>query len=464
MTELSGLTVERFSNPIGIDVRQPRFAWQLSDGSQSAYQLQVLDSGGVTVWDTLRCESGTSTYVTYAGPLLVARAEYTWRVRVWTTDGAESDWASGTFEMGLLEPTDWSAEWISHLVLDTHSAPEHMQPFAPTPLLRRSFQLTSTPRRARLYITALGLYEANVNSQRVGQEYLTPGWTDYQQRIQYQVYDVAAQLREGDNSLAVRLGDGWYTGSVGAWGRRRYGDRPALLAQLEVELPSEERLTVVSDHGWRTADGGTWLNDLQHGERTDFRNEPTGWTAPGFDDGGWQPAVRRAPPGARLVAACDAGVRIVDRLRAVSVNSVGADRHIVDLGANAAGVVRLNLNGSAGQHVILRHAEALDERGELYVENLRGAQQQDEYILAESGPVSLVPRFTFHGFRYAEVSGVAAPLEAELEVMSSASQPVGTFTCSDPRVEKLQRNIVTSLRANFISIPTDCPQRNERLG
>jgi alpha-L-rhamnosidase len=468
MPDVLGLSVERRVNPLGIDTRRPRFAWQLSDGAQTAYQVEVADDTGASLWDSGRCEGAASTYVSYAGPPLRSAGRYRWRVRVWWADGQPSRWSEpATFEMGLLDPEDWSASWIQHLVSDTASAPEDMRLFEASPLLRRRFILPAEAARARLYITALGLYEAYLNGARIGDERLTPGWTDYHVRVQYQVYDVTRLLQAGSNVLAVRLGDGWYAGNVGFWGRRRYGDRPALLCQLEADLEPGERVTVVSDDQWRTLEGGTWLNDLQVGERTDLRAEPAGWRTDGFDDSSWTPAMRRADPGSLLVAARDSGIRVVERAPVSSVTRAGDNRLILDTGANAAGVLRLRLPEAAGSHVVIRHAEALDELGELYVENLRTAEQQDEFIVGDSPSEWLAPRFTFHGFRYAELSGLDGEFsaaDAEMEVLSSASRLVGTFTCSDDRFEALQRNIVTSLRANFISIPTDCPQRNERLG
>jgi alpha-L-rhamnosidase len=469
MVTVANLTVERRETPLGIDALRPRFAWRLSDGRQTAYQIEVAEvSDSRPVWDSGRQDGAMSTYVTYAGPLLRSRGRYTWRVRAWDADSRPSEWsAPAEFEIGLLGPEDWSARWISHVVLDTASAPEDMRPYNPVPYLRRPFTLPVMARKARLYITALGLYDACINAAPVGDERLAPGWTDYHARIQYQTHDVSRMLRTGENVLAIRLGDGWYAGSVGAWGRRRYGDWPALLCQLEVDLESGERLTVVSDAQWRTWSSGTWLNDIQLGERTDFLEEPAGWMLAAFDDSGWDAATCRAAPGSRLVASRDDGIRAMESLPAVNIRSVEGDRHIVDLGANSAGVVRLSLDGAPGQHVVIRHAEALDDAGELYVENLRGAEQRDEYTLRESGPVTLEPRFTFHGFRYAELAGAGeglAPEDVTSQVLTSATRLVGSFSCSDPRVEQLQRNIVTSLRANFISIPTDCPQRNERLG
>ncbi len=479
---IEDLNVERRAEPIGIDALHPRFAWRLvgagSNARQTAYQLQVVntDVPGATwstpTWDSGRGEGADSTYVAYAGPALVSRHRYSWRVRVWDGDGLESAWSTpALFEMGLLSAADWSARWIAHVVPDLVSEPDEMPRQRPAPVLRRRFGLSSVPRRARLYITALGLYEAYVNGTRVGDERLAPGWTDYNRRIQYQTYDVTSLLHQGENMLAVRLGDGWYTGSVGPWGRHRYGDEPALLCQLESQHASGELLTVATDSHWLARNSGTWLNDLQAGERTDLRNEHSNWNTVAFDDTGWDPVSLRAAPGSRLVAARDDGIKMVEVLPALSVRAVGtgsgSPRYLVDVGANAAGVVRLRTAGKSGQHVVIRHAEALDATGELYTENLRGAEQQDEFVLADTAPVTLEPRFTFHGFRHAEVSGVDAPIAAgdiESHVLSSATRLVGAFSCSDPLVDTLQRNIVTSLRANFISIPTDCPQRNERLG
>jgi len=479
---IEGLTVERRTDPIGIDALHPRFAWRLvgagSSARQTAYQLQVVNtddpsaSWSTPTWDSGRGESAASTYVAYAGPPLVSRHCHSWRVRVWNADGLESAWSRpAAFEMGLLSAADWSARWIAHVVPDLVSEPEEMRRQQPAPALRRRFGLSSVPRRARLYITALGLYEAYINGTRVGDERLAPGWTDYNRRIQYRTYDVTPLLHEGENVLAVRLGDGWYTGSVGPWGRHRYGDAPALLCQLESQHPSGALLTVATDDRWLACSSGTWLNDLQMGERTDLRNEHSDWNTVAFDDKGWVPVSLRAAPGSRLVAAHDDGIQMVEVLPALSVRAVEPSsvnpRYVVDLGANAAGVVRLRTAGKPAQHVVIRHAEALDAAGGLYTENLRGAEQQDEFILADTAPVALEPRFTFHGFRYAEVSGVDGPIAPdaiESHVLSSATRLVGAFSCSDPLVDALQRNIVTSLRANFISIPTDCPQRNERLG
>ena len=466
---VTNLTVERRRDPIGIDAPTPRFSWRPS-GSQSAYQVQVIDTHGSgadwskSLWDSGRRDSRESTYVAYGGPPLTSRHRYEWRVRAWPSDDSWSEPAS--FEMGLLSPADWSARWIAHVVPNLFSDPEHDRPLRMSPLFRRRFSLASAPRRARVYSSALGIYEAYINGQRVSEERLAPGWTDYHTRVQYQTYDVTPLLREGENVLAAKVGDGWYAGRVGPWGTGRYGDLPAFMCQLESDLASGKTVTVSSDESWKAADSGTSVHDLQLGERTDLCKEPAAWSTAGSDDREWGPVALRAAPGSRLVASRDDGVRVVDTLPAQSVNAIGSGRHIVDLGANAAGVVQLSVQGQAGQVITLKHAEALDTHGELYTENLRGADQQDSFVLANSGAVTLEPRLTFHGFRYAEIAGVNSldAKDVQTNVLSSASRLVGSFTCSDPLVEKLQQNILTSLRANFISIPTDCPQRNERLG
>jgi alpha-L-rhamnosidase len=466
---VTNLTVERRQDPIGVDAPAPRFSWRPA-AQQTAYQLQVIDTHdsragwSKPLWDSGRRESSESTYVAYGGPPLTSRHRYQWHVRAWPSDESWSEPAS--FESGLLVPTDWSARWIAHVVPNLFSDPEHPRPLNMAPLFRRQFSLPSAPRRARLYSTALGIYEAYINGQRVSEERLAPGWTDYHTRIQYQAYDVTPLLRASENVLALKVGDGWYSGRVGAMGTHRYGDLPATLCQLEAELESGDTVTVASDDSWKSADSGTTVHDLQLGERTDLRKEPGGWSAAGFDDSDWNPVALRAAPGSRLVASRDDGVRVVDTLPAQSINAIAPRRLIVDLGANAAGVLRVSVQGQAGDEITLKHAEALDANGELYTENLRGADQQDNFILAKSGTVTLEPRLTFHGFRYAEIAGVNR-LEAkdvQTNVLSSASRLVGSFSCSEPLVERLQQNILTSLRANFISIPTDCPQRNERLG
>jgi alpha-L-rhamnosidase len=458
---ISALSVERRVAPIGIDSPTPRFSWRPSS-DQVAYRLQVGVSLDAPAWDSGRVDSADSAYVPYAGPALASRARYVWRVGAWTSSTVDPEWSEPSFfEMGLLTRDDWRARWISHIVPDLASEPEERRSFRASPLFRRRFVLEAVPARARLYITALGIYQAYLNGSPVGEERLAPGWTDYNRRIQYQTFDVTSQLRPGDNVLAVQLGDGWYTGSVGAWGRMRYGDIPALLCQLEAGSS-----VLVSDGNWRSSDSGTSLHDMQLGERTDFTRHPPRWTSVDFDDGAWSTAALRADPGAELVAARDEGVRFVEDLPPRSIREAAPGRFIVDFGANAAGVIRLRTDATAGQKITLRHAERLDASGELYTENLRGAEQTDEFVLAESRSATLEPQFTFHGFQFAEISGVSQLKTDDLtsRVLSSASRVVGSFECSDPLVNQLQSNILTSLRANFISIPTDCPQRNERLG
>jgi alpha-L-rhamnosidase len=474
---LGHLTVELRTDPLGIDVALPRFAWRLLGEApvacQTAYRLQARDlddpaaSWDAPTWDTGRVPSSESTHVLYDGPRLLSRQRLEWRVQAWDADQAPIDWSRpAAFEMGLLSAADWTGRWIGLPPSDFISEPSELTTPVPSPLLRRPFHLPAAPSRARLYVTALGLYQACLNGARVGQEWLTPGWTDFHRRVQYQTYDVTGLVRAGENVLALRLGDGWYAGYLAGFGLRCYGDRPAARCQLEVLLPDGQTVSVASDERWTACASGTWLHDVLMGERTDLRVDPVGWDMAGFDDGDWSPVALRADPGVRLVAARDDGVRVIEELAPIAVREIGPKRHLVDFGANVAGVVQLCGTYQAGQHISIRHAEALDAEGALYTDNLRGAQQRDD-ITTHGAPATLRPRFTYHGFRYAEVAGLEGrldPRDVSAHVLSSAHRTVGSFTCSDPLVNVLQANIVRSLRGNYLSVPTDCPQRDERLG
>jgi alpha-L-rhamnosidase len=346
----------------------------------------------------------------------------------------------------------------------------------PAPYLRRSFTLAGPVATARLHVTALGLYEARLNGQRVGDAFLTPGWTDYGQRVLYQAYDVTALLRDGENVLGAILGDGWYSGFVGFDAKRagaHYGPAPELLAQLEVTFADGTVARVVTDGAWQGRFAALRHADLLMGERHDLRLEPRGWDSPGFDEGfapegrgGWR-AVRHRPRDARILAA-DPGVpvRVTQEVTPVSITRTADGGSVVDFGQNLTGWLRIRASGPAGTVVRVRHAEVLDDDGRLYTDNLRTARQADEYVLA-GGPAVLEPRFTVHGFRYAEVTGYPgepAPGDIVARVAHSDIGAAGTWESDQPWLDQLFRNIDWGQRGNFISVPTDCPQRDERLG
>lgn len=346
----------------------------------------------------------------------------------------------------------------------------------PAPMLRKEFALKKPVRRATVYATALGAYELHLNGQRIGREYLTPGWTDFRSRVQYQSYDVTAQLRPGPNALGALLGDGWYASVLAYTGRRNYyGGYPRLLAQLEVEYADGSRETVASDATWRGGFGPVRHADLMQGCEYDARLEQPGWTMPGFADATWSPvqaglrAVDPAKPLPKFAieAANAEATRVSDELPARKLTESRPGAYTFDLGQNIVGWVRLKVRGRAGQKILVRHGEMLNPNGTLYTSNLRGANAVEIYHLKGSGEEILEPSFTFHGFRYVEVTGLtAAPALDTITgiAVHSAMERTGSFECSSPLVNQLFQNIIWGQKGNHVEVPTDCPQRDERAG
>ncbi len=474
MTTIAHLTCEYRTNPLGIDVRQPRLSWQMHSARrgarQTAYRVLVAASeAGLAaptglLWDSGAIPSDQSLHVPYGGPALASGQRAYWKVRVWDEAGGEVESASAWWEMGLLEQADWKADWIR--------APFSGGPrtSSPAPYLRQEFNLPHPCVTARLYATALGLYECYLNGARVGEAHLTPGWTDYARRIQYQAYDVTALLRPGPNAFGAILGDGWGVGYVAWLGRQNYADRPQFLAQLVVTYADGSQEIIATDTRWKVAQGPILEADLLMGESYDARRELAHWNEPGYSAPGWWAAEACADNGAARVATNGPAVKCQETLRPVSLREVPGSlnrRWIFDMGQNMVGWVRLTVRGEKDATVTLRYAEALNPDGTLYTANLRTARCTDHYTLRGGETEVWEPRFTFHGFRYIEVSGFpGVPTQAALTgiVIHSELPRIGTFECSDPLINQLQHNIVWGQKGNFVDIPTDCPQRDERLG
>jgi len=462
------LRCEHLVDPRGLDRERPRLSWQVRADrpgtAQSAYQILVassallLEAGVADVWDTGKVVSSESVLVDYSGPALRSRQQAFWSVRVWDDEDTVSPYgAAGSWEMGLLDPADWHAEWIA--------AADPPKPSAVT-YLRSELHVAGAVRQARAYVTALGLYELHCNGRRVGDARFTPGWTDYSQRVQYQVLDLADHLVEGTNVLGAVLADGWYAGYIGFLGQREhYGDTPALLAQVEV-VTAAGRILHVTDGGWEAGDGPLRASDMLKGETFDARRSDESWCRPHPQRGGWQPVRITSGTSAVRVVSPAPPVRVLEELPARTVTRVGEDTHRIDFGQNLVGWVRLRVEGTSGHTVSVRHAEILQPDGSLYVENLRTATATDTYVL-DGTPRMLEPSFTFHGFRYAEVSGYVGTLtrnDVTAIVCGSDLERVGHFACSDDDVNQLHSNIVWGARGNFLDTPTDCPQRDERMG
>jgi alpha-L-rhamnosidase len=337
----------------------------------------------------------------------------------------------------------------------------------PVPILRKSFTLGGKAvTSARLYATALGLYELRINGRRVGDHVLAPDWTDYRKRVQYQVYDVAALLKPGDNAVAALLASGWYSGHIGNGGFQFFGKVPALLAQLEVTYADGTVERIVSDASWKIHASPILASDFMLGESYDATKEVSGWDSPGLDDASWRAATVRREPARLLEGQVVQPVRQTGELKPKSLAAPKPGQWTFDLGQNMVGVVRLKVAAPAGTKLTLRHAEMLNPDGTLYTRNLRSAASVDTYVCKGGGEV-WQPAFTFHGFRYVELTGLPGKPEAGAVtgiVLGSDTPRVGRFTCSDPRINQLQSNIWWGQRGNYLSIPTDCPQRDERLG
>jgi alpha-L-rhamnosidase len=384
-------------------------------------------------------------------------------VRVEGSDGYLSAWSEFyPVEAELLQAGGWSARFVTPHWEEDLTRPQ------PCPFLRRDFDVRPGVTRARLYVTALGVYEVQLNGIVVGDHVLAPGWTSYHKRLRYQTFDVTDLLREGRNAIGAIMGDGWYRGRFGFDGGRRniYGDHLALLAQLEIDYTDGTTRRIGTDETWRTARGPILASDLYDGETYDARLERPGWSSPGYDDGDWCGVRQIDWDLATLVAPSGPPVCRTELAAPVAITTSPSGHTIVDFGQNLVGRLRINVRGQSGQTVTLRHAEILAD-GELCVRPLRTAQATDHYTLKGDGVETWEPRFTFHGFRYAEVDGWPGPLQQgdiRAVVCHSDLERTGWFECSDPKVNRLHENAVWSMRGNFLDVPTDCPQRDERLG
>jgi alpha-L-rhamnosidase len=447
---------------LGIGEARPRLSWLVTtttnNWQQAGYELESYNSDGQLKEKTGRITSGESVLVDWPFSPLASRQRVQVRVRVWGSDGQSSDWSQlYPVEAGLLEPGDWTAQFVT---------PDAESQVAP--LLRKEFEISRGFTQARLYITALGLYEAQLNGQPVGDHVLAPGWTSYHHRLRYQTFDVTDLLREGQNALGAMLGQGWFKGRFGFAGGRSniYGDKLALLAQLEITYADGTTERIITDESWRTARGPILESTLYDGETYDARLEREGWSEPGYNAQEWGEVRPVEWDFATLEAPLGPPVRRTQELSPVSITTSPSGKTILDFGQNLVGRLKLTVRGEAGQTLTLRHAEVLQD-GELYTRPLRFAKATDRYILCGGKSETYEPHFTFHGFRYAEVEGWPGQLQAEdikAVVCHSDMERTGWFDCSDELINRLHENTVWSMRGNFLDLPTDCPQRDERLG
>lgn len=459
------LSCEYRRNPLGLDTPCPRLSWQMASprrgAAQSAYRIQVSEKADFDspCWDTGRVDSADTLHIPYGGSPLKSFTRYYWRVKLWDEQGAEWAWSeSAWFETAVMGSDGWKAPWVSP---KTDAQACHY--------IRREIRCTRPVKRARIYASACGVYDLMINGEKQESAVLSPGWSSYFDHIYYQSYDVTGCFQSGGAVVGAILGDGWYRGRYGLdLTCNNYGDRRALTLWLELWYEDGGRETVVADESWKCSTGPVLSSEIYDGEVYDARQELCGWGREGYDDSGWESMEAILPPrlGA-LAAQPHEPIRPVEEIAPVGILHTPDGSTLLDMGQNMAGWMRIRVKGKAGDKVHLKFGEVLDRYGNLYFGNLRDAKQEEIYICKGKGEEVFEPHFTFSGFRYAKV--LAFPGEPALEnfmgvVLHSDMRPTGSFSCSDPLIDRLQKNILWSERSNFMDVPLDCPQRDERLG
>ncbi len=510
--QILDLRCEYQENPLAIESTAPRLSWRLVSpargAAQTAWRILVASSPAALaenrgdLWDSGKVASAAMAQIPYAGKALGSRDRVYWKLMVWDEHGRASAWSEpAEWTMGLLAPSDWRARWISFEDSSPVATDVTRLHLPPAQHYRREFVLSKPVRRALVYASALGICDLHLNGGLVDEAYFQPGWSDYSKRAYYRAYDVTAKLRPGANALGAVVTDGWYAGYIGfgrlkkfgpnELGRYFYGKTPALLVQLEIQYADGTSQTVVSDEQWRlTREGPVREADLLMGEHYDARRELPGWNLPGYDDRQWisaswatvngdVPAIFRAPGANRAVnlgfrapavlqAYVAPPIGVTEELPAKSISEPKPGIYLFDFGQNFAGNVRLRIKGKAGTTVTLRFGEMRHQDGTLMTENLRAARATDTYTLrGDPSGETWTPRFTYHGFQYAELTGVEEkPTLDTLTglVLQNKTAPAGSFECSDPVLTRFALNAAWSQRANYLEVPTDCPQRDERLG
>ena len=467
-------------DPLGIDVVNPRLSWIVTSDErcqvQSAYRVIValtiesLRADKGDLWDSGKVASDQTSHVVYEGRGLSSSVRCYWKVKVWDGEDKASGWSSpAMWSMGLLGPADWKGVWIG---LDSEIKPpedkKNNHVYRPSPYLRKEFTAGKSIKCATVYATSLGMYELRINGERVGKDFLTPGWTDYNKRVHYQSYDVTGLVKVGrGNAIGAILSDGWYAGNISVLGQMMYGWQLRLMAQLVLDYTDGSQEVIATDPSWKASTGAILEADMFAGETYDSRLEMPGWDRADFDDKGWKKVDVTEKVKAKIEAYSSSPTRVFQEIKPVSITEPKKGNFVLNMGTNFAGWVRLKVMGKAGDKVQLRFAERLNPDGTIYTANLRSARTTDTYICKGGVEEVWEPRFTFHGFQYVEVTGYPGKVTKDsitgVEITANA-EVVGGFDCSSEMANQLYRNICQTQRANFIEIPTDCPQRDERMG
>lgn len=473
---LDHLRCEYLVNPLAIDKAHPRLSWQGSSSregaGQSAYRILVaktmdsLRAGKGDLWDSGKVDGSGSLHISYQGKKLRSFQQVFWKVMAWDEKGREGSWSKpASWTTGILNLKEWKSSWIGNYLGNSRMSP----------LLRKEFKTTKNIHRVLLHASALGLYHIRINGKDVGDDVFAPGWTDYSKRRYYRAYDVTKLVKKGANCIGAELGEGWYKGALGWRHRAPYGTHIQLLAQLRIEYSDGSTGLIASDSSWKSVFGATVESGFYEGESVDAQLEPKNWELPGFNDAHWGSAIElkhasgvdKGKDPIPLEAYPAEPVRQTEELKPITFWKVSPGKVIYDFGQNFAGRVRIHFKGKPGAVIRMRFGEMVNHDKTLYVDNLRDAISTDTYVMKGAKREVWEPKFTFHGFRYVEVSG--CPVAPNLKnltgvVIGSDTSRVGNFSCSNQIINKVYENAFWTQRANFLEVPTDCPQRDERLG
>ena len=478
------LRTEYKINPV-IDSQNPRFSWELTSAFRSQiqtnYQIliastpELLASGKADIWDSNKTQSNATNQIEYLGIPLKSRMVCFWKVKVWDKKGEVGTWSSvSKFEVGLLTKTEWKAKWIGNDLTALGKGKVYHLP--PAPFFRKETYLKAGIKKARLYVTSLGLYEFNINGKKIGNDYFTPGWTDYNKRVYYQTYDITSNLKSGKNAFGAIVADGWYAGYLGyallvrnPIVKNFYGNVPLLKAQIEVEYTNGQKEILATDESWKTNHGPIIEADILNGETHNANLEFVNWNIAGYEDSKWKNSTLYPDKDDRLIEVYAGNpVQVFQELKSKKVTAKGGGKYIFDLGQNFAGIVKLKVKGNKGDTIKLKFGEVLFPNGEVMTENLRKARATDTYILnGNPNGEEWTPKFTYHGFQFVEATGfrTAPNLDAITGIVLTSMTPeVGTFETDNQMINQLYKNIVWTQRSNYFDVPTDCPQRDERLG
>ena len=475
---ITGLRCEQMINPQGIDARAPRLSWQITGTQrgilQTAYQVLVASSPETLatnkgdLWNSGKIAGDKSVLVPYKGTALKSRQSCYWKVKTWTTAG-ESDWsAAGSWSMGLLDAADWKARWIGY---DQGFPWDSVSKFSrlSARYFRREFSANKPVRKATLYIIGLGHYEVYVNGSSIGDQVLAEAPTDYTRSVKYNTFDVTKECRPGMNAIGVVLGNGRFFTMRPKYKPQKIKEFgfPKLLFQLEITYADGTHSRVVSDERWRfTADGPIRTNNEYDGEEYDATKELGNWTLPGHDAAAWLQPQLVAPPGGRINAQMNDPIKVMALVKPVSITEWQPGKWILDMGQNMAGWVQMKVKGPAGQRVVLRYGETLQQDGALYTANLRDAMATDVYTLKGGETETWHPVFVFHGFRYVEITGYPGKPSVndfEGQVIYDDLAATGQFRTDNELVNHIYQNARWGIAANYKGMPIDCPQRNERM-